>query len=399
MKYPRIIKLMALAVFSGLAMTACMQQEETFDPEKYLDFAVTQVSRAVDAQSDITLLPRNIGNEEVNWNTTNVGGWTSGFWPGILWYMVDYTGDDTWVNIAHERNMPITRIFDNQYFDHDLGFQFYCSFGNGLRLTGKDEYKSIILEAADSLATLYNPTAGTILSWPFAHDRYDSPHNTIIDNMMNLELLFWASKNGGDPGYYDLSVTHAWTTMENQLRDDYSSWHVVVYDTLTGEAIQKVTHQGYSDDSMWARGQAWGIYGFTMTYRETGIHEFLQTAVSMANIFIDRLPEDHVPYWDFDAPDIPNAPRDASAAAIAASALLELSGLVDDEDESKTFRETALNMLQSLSENYLSDGSNYAVLNHSVGHFTANSEVDVSIIYADYYYIEALLRARAMQNR
>ncbi len=378
---------------------SCEPKEKPIDTDKYLHFSTDQVVRALEDRTDADEIPRNIPAGDFFWNTRLYVDWTSGFWPGILWYIYEYTGDEKWITIAHDKNMPVAQILERDYKDHDLGFQFYCSFGNGLRFTENEMYKDIILTAADQLAAMYHPTVGTILSWPFARDRYATPHNTIIDNMMNLELLFWAAKNGGDPAYYDMAVRHATVTMNNQLRPDYSSWHVVAYDTITGEAVQKVTHQGYADESMWARGQAWGIYGFTMTYRETGNPEFLDVAKKMAQIYIDRLPEDHVPYWDFDAPDIPDSPRDASAAAITASALLELSTLVTDTEESRYYRSAAVNMLRSLSENYLSDGSNVAVLNHSVGHFTANSEIDIPIIYADYYFIEALLRERKLQKR
>ncbi len=381
-----------------LFFAACNPAEKPFDTEKYLNFAVEQVSGALEPETDPNQIPRNIPEGDEFWRTRMFTDWTSGFWPGILWYMYEYTGDEKWVAIAREKNMPVGQILERDYKDHDLGFQFFCSFGNGYRLTENPEFKTYVLRAADQLAAMYHPTVGTILSWPFARDRYAKPHNTIIDNMMNLELLFWAAKNGGNPDYFDLAVRHATVTMNNQLRQDYSSWHVVAYDTLTGEAVQKVTHQGSADESMWARGQAWGIYGFVMTYRETGKTEFLEAAKRMAQIYLDRLPEDHVPYWDFDAPDIPDAPRDASAAAIATSALLELSTLVEDPKESVYYRTTAIAMLRSLAENYTSDGSNVAVLNHSVGHFTANSEVDVPIIYADYYFIEALLRERKLQK-
>ena len=388
-----------LFIFSLMVLFSCQEREKPLDTEKYLSFAVEQVTRALEPETEPNEIPRNIPQGDEFWRTRLFTDWTSGFWPGILWYMFEYTGDEKWVTIAHEKNMPVAQILERDYKDHDLGFQFYCSFGNGLRLTGNEMYKDIILTAADQLAAMYHPTVGTILSWPFARDRYATPHNTIIDNMMNLELLFWAAENGGDPNYYDMAVRHATITMNNQLRPDYSTWHVVAYDTITGEAVQKVTHQGYADETMWARGQAWGIYGFTMTYRETGNPEFLETAKNMAQIYIERLPEDHVPYWDFDAPDIPDAPRDASAAAITASALLELSTLVNDAEESKYYRSVAVDMLRSLAENYLSDGSNVAVLNHSVGHLTANSEIDIPIIYADYYFIEALLRERELQKR
>lgn len=216
--------------------------------------------------------------------------------------------------------------------------------------------------------------------------------------MMNLELLFWTSKNGGTQSLYNMAVRHAETTMNNHFRPDYSSYHVIVYDS-TGPKIKGLTHQGYSDSSMWARGQAWGIYGYTLTYRETKKPEFLDLAQKLADIFIKRLPADHIPYWDFDAPGLPNEPKDASAAAIAASAMLEMSILIEDKAIAEKYRDVATNILTSLSSDaYLSGQKNRAFLLHSVGSKPHNSEIDVSIIYADYYYIEALLRLKKIQE-
>lgn len=369
------------------------------DPDFLLNQAVEKVYLAQQNQLDKELIPRNILPGNMFWNSVAYTSWTSGFWPGILWFMYDYTGEEKWKQIAHERSLPIAKILSGDKKDHDLGFQFLCSFGNAYRLTQDPIFKDYLLAAAGQLAGMYHPTVGTILSWPHARDRYMAPHNTIIDNLMNLELLFWAAKNGGDAGYYDIALQHASVTMQNQVRPDYTHWHVVAYDTISGEAVQKVTRQGYSDESLWARGQAWGIYGFTMVFRETGNAEFLETAKSMANVFLERLPEDFIPYWDFDAPDIPDAPRDASAAAIVASALLELYSFVENKMESDFYYTAACNILHSLAENYLSGENNYAILNHSVGNYHSGSEVDVPIIYADYYFIEALLRKKEIDNQ
>lgn len=378
-----------------VASMLCSCANRTFSPQGSLDFALEQVLRAASHHTDSLAFPRYIAPGAEYWSTTDVNGWTSGYWPGILWYMYEYSGDEGLKNDAHRFTMPLqeAKNWHNKY--HDLGLIAFCSFGNGYRLTQNAVYKSILLETADSLATLFNPNVGTILSWPWAWQR-GWPHNTIIDNLMNLELLFWASKNGGDQRLYDIAVSHALTTLRDHVRDDYSTYHVVVYDSLTGGVEQKITHQGYSDDSMWARGQAWGIYGFTMAYRESGLPEFLDAAQNLTRVYIDRLPDDFVPYWDFDAPGIPDEYRDASSAAIVASALLELSTLVKTSRERRYYKNMAIKMLQSLSENYLSDGSDFAVLWHSLGHFNRGTEIDVPIIYADYYFIEALLRARKL---
>jgi unsaturated chondroitin disaccharide hydrolase len=216
-----------------------------------------------------------------------------------------------------------------------------------------------------------------------------------MDNMINLELLFWASKNGGGKELYDIAVRHAETTMQNHFRPDYTSYHVVVYDTATGKKIKGITHQGYSDSSMWARGQTWAIYGFTMVYRETRDGKFLDFAEKVADAYLKQLPGDLVPYWDFNVPDIPNAPKDASAAAIVASALIELSTLANDQTKAKEYADKAEQMLTTLSSGkYQSRSTNNAFLLHSTGHKPAGGEIDASIIYADYYYLEALMRSR-----
>ncbi|HSC40322.1 MAG TPA: glycoside hydrolase family 88 protein, partial [Chitinophagaceae bacterium] len=289
-------------------------------------------------------------------------------------------------------------LSQNPASDHDLGFQLLCSIGNGQRLTGDTAYTKILLAGADTLATLFNPTIGTILSWPAKVKKEGWPHNTIIDNMMNLELLCWASKHGGGKRLYDIAVQHAMTTMQNHFRPDYTSYHVVLYDTITGKKIKGITHQGYADSSMWARGQAWAIYGFTMMYRETKKPEFLDFVQHVADVYLQRLPQDLIPYWDFNAPGIPGIPKDASAAAVAASALLELSGLVTDKAKAEGYRSKAEQMLSALSTAaYQSRDSKPSFLLHSTGNKPVEGEVDASIIYADYYYIEALVRLKKLQ--
>lgn len=279
-----------------------------------------------------------------------------------------------------------------------MGFITMCSLGNGYRLTGNAEYKEGLLRAADSLSILFNPEVGTFLSWPGMVKKENWPHNTIIDNMMNLELLFWAARNGGERRLYDMACEHADTTMKYQFRKDYSCYHVAVYDTITGHFIKGVTHQGLSDNSMWARGQAWAIYGYTVVYRETKDPKYLDFVQKVADVYLERLPEDKVPYWDFSAPGIPDVPRDASAAAVVASALLELSAYLPN-GKGKHYKDAAIEMLTSLSsDNYQSGKSNPAFLLHSTGHWPAHSEIDASIIYADYYYIEALLRLKRLQE-
>lgn len=236
-----------------------------------------------------------------------------------------------------------------------------------------------------------------MLSWPRNVAMFGG-HNTIMDNMINLEMLFWAAKNGGDKKLYDMAVSHADTTMKYHFRPDYTSYHVAVYDTLTGEFVKGVTHQGYDDNSMWARGQAWAIYGYTVVYRETKEPRFLDFVQKVADVYLEHLPDDYVPYWDFNDPAIPYAPRDASAACVVASALLELSGYVSPE-KGQEYKKAAVCMLESLSsDKYRSGKSKPAFLLHSTGNYPSHSEIDAAIIYADYYYIEALMRLKQMKS-
>jgi unsaturated chondroitin disaccharide hydrolase len=377
----------------GIAAVAGCSHKAVFNPDAELKYCVAQASKTLPLIPDCRHNPRFIAGGEQHWQYTHSGSWTCGFWPGILWYLYEYDQDPKWLAAADSFSCAIIPIVTAHAGSHDVGFMAYCSLGNGYRLTGNPVYKEALLRAADSLACLYNPVVGTILSWPGMLKPMNWPHNTIIDNMMNLELLFWAAKNGGGQRLYDIAFRHAETTMLHHFRPDFTSWHVAVYNDTTGAFIKGVTHQGFGDETTWARGQAWAIYGFTMAYRETHDVRFLETAQKAAGVFLRRLPAGMIPYWDFDAPNIPNEPHDASAAAITASALIELSAFTDNQAQAEEYIETARKILTSLSsEDYQSRDKNPAFLLHSVGHKPNNSEVDVSIIYADYYYIEALLR-------
>ncbi len=382
------------------AIASCAADAKV-DANKELAYCDAQIRRALPYMTDPAKGARNIAADasDPQWRCSNINDWTCGFWPGVLWYDYEFTHDEEIRRRAEQFSEAIIPVLDQKSHSHDLGFMFFCSLGNGYRLTGNPEYKKSLLRAADSLALLFNPVVGTINSWPGMCDKKGWPHNTIIDNMMNLELLFWASKNGGSGKLYDIAKRHAEVTMKNQFRDDYSTCHVVVYDTISGKRLAQVTHQGYADDSMWSRGQAWAIYGFTMAFRETGEKAFLDTACKAADRMLQGIPEDYVPYWDYSAPDIPDAPRDASAAAIAASGLIELSQKVSDPETSGCYLDAARKMLASLSsEKYQSRDRNVAFLLHSTGHYPEGGEVDASIVYADYYYIEALLRLKALQE-
>ena len=393
-----------LAVMLGFC-TCAHKPSGTLDVNKALDYCAEQTQRTLaelktDSGIDYTMMPRNIMSDEQHWNCRKATKeeWCAGFWPGVLWYDYEYTQDKQIREEAEKFTNSLEFHSQIPAFDHDLGFLVFCSYGNGYRLTKNPAYKQVILDTADTLATLFNPTVGTILSWPREVKPRNWPHNTIMDNMINLEMLFWAAKNGGNPYLYDVAVAHADKTMKCHFRPDYTSYHVAVYDTITGNLIKGVTHQGYADSTMWARGQAWAIYGYTVVYRETKDPKYLDFAQKVTDVYLERLPEDKVPYWDFDDPAIPNAPRDASAASVVASALLELSTYLPN-GTGKRYKDAAIGMLASLnSDSYQSGKSKPSFLLHSTGHWPNHSEIDASIIYADYYYIEALLRLKRLQE-
>lgn len=357
------------------------------DAEKQTRFLLQEVPAAKAGKTDL-VSPRTVENGKLKLVSSR--DWTSGFFPGELWLLYEATGRPEW----REQAEAYTAAIEREKFNggtHDMGFKIDCSFGNGYRLTNNAAYREVLLQAAKTLSTRFNKTAGVIRSWD---NRKEWGYPVIIDNMMNLELLFEASKLSGDTSFRHIAVTHAKTTMKNHFRPDHSSYHVVDYDTLTGKVVKRTTHQGYSNESAWARGQAWGLYGYTMCYRETKDPAFLQQAEHIAGFLLNHpgIPEDGVPYWDLDAPDLQSQPRDASAAAIMASALYELSAYSKNK---KIYRKAADKILTSLTAHYRSPiGENEGfLLLHSTGHKPANSEIDVPIIYADYYYLEALLRS------
>ena len=327
-------------------------------------------------------------------STSNSGWWCSGFYPGTLLYLYEQTKDPALLKAADQKLQEL-KVEEFNTSTHDLGFMMYCSFGNAYRLNPTPAYKEILINSAKSLCKRFDPKVGLIKSWNSGNA---NDYTVIIDNMMNLELLFWATKVTKDSSYYKIAVTHADNTMKNHFRPDYSSYHVVVYDAQSGAVKQKKTAQGYADASAWARGQAWGLYGYTLMYRETKDRKYLEQAQHISQFILNNpnLPKDKIPYWDFNAPNIPDAFRDASAAAIMASAWLELSGYVNKK-EGIEYTNTAKHILNNLSSpEYLAKpGTNGGfILKHSVGHLPAKSEIDVAISYADYYYIEALARLK-----
>ncbi|MCC8037857.1 MAG: alginate lyase family protein [Bacteroidales bacterium] len=356
---------------------------------------------AKNAESQGEGFPRSV-NDDGTIKLVNAHDWCSGFFPGSLWHLYEYTRSPYWLSLARKWSTPVEEI-KSKTDSHDLGFMVGDSFGRGYSLTADTLYRDVVVEASRSLATRYNPNVGCIRSWDFNRDRWSYP--VIIDNMMNLEMLFEATRITGDSTFHNIAVTHALTTLDNHFRDDASCYHVVDYDEATGEVRWRGTFQGAHDESVWSRGQAWAVYGYTMCYRYTGDQRFLDHAVKVAEYLrsLPNIPSDGIFYWDMaaDANDslavgCPAGhgregitPRDASAAAIVASALYELAGFVP---QSEIYSQWADNILDTLYREYRCKNGHGFVLDHSTGFLPAGSEIDVPLNYADYYYLEALLR-------
>jgi len=393
-------RLFSLLFFFLFIFYSCGKQkpiEEVIDES--LSFSAKQYELMFDVMKEKSdLLPRTIDTAGAL-VTSRSNWWTSGFFPGSLWYLYEYTNDEKFRDAAKLMTVRIEKEKNNTG-THDLGFMLYCSFGNGLRLTGEESYNDVLLTGAKSLSTRYRPNIGCIQSW---NSRRGWQCPVIIDNMMNLEFLMWAFNKSGDSTFYNICVNHSDTTIRNHFRPDYSTYHVVSYDTITGKVEIKQTHQGAADESAWARGQSWGLYGYVVMFRETGLARYLAQAVHIADFLISHpnMPEDMIPYWDFNAPDIPEAKRDASAGAIMASALIELSSYVDTVAGLK-YLQVAEKQLRSLASPVYraesGENGNF-ILMHCVGSIPGKSEVDVPLTYADYYFIEALIRYRKLLDK
>lgn len=357
---------------------------------KSLDFAVLQSMEMFDVMEPMEgRLPRTANNGELV--TCDRVWWTSGFYPGTMWYLYEYSNRD---DVRKAAEVMTSRVEKQQFYtkDHDVGFVINCSYGNGYRLTKNPDYRTAMINAAKSLSTRFDPIVGCTRSWE--NRKWD--YVVIIDNMMNLEMLTSAAGLSGDPTYYNIAKSHADVTLANHFRDDASTYHLIGYDSISGEPKIKATHQGYSDDSAWSRGQAWALYGYVMMYRQTGDKAYLDIAIRVGEFIMNHpnMPKDKVPYWDFDLPTFDGAPRDASAAAIMASAYIELSQMIDGE-LSAAFLDLAEQQIRSLSSPaYLAKlgENNGFLLKHSTGFFNKNSEVDEPLSYADYYYVEAMMR-------
>jgi unsaturated chondroitin disaccharide hydrolase len=393
----RICFLMVLQLFTSGPLTA----QRSSKPDLSRQFILYQLRTGADqyrllrTKTPDQLFPRSYVPDLDRHVTSKSDWWCSGFYPGTLLLLYEYTRDDS----LKQEALRKLKVLEKEKFNkgtHDLGFMMYCSFGNALRLFSDTSYKEVLLTSARSLMSRYNPVTQTIKSWD--HGTWKYP--VIIDNMMNLDLLTWATRTTGDSSFYKVAVAHANTTMKNHFRPDNSSYHVVDYDTLTGKVLKRQTHQGAADSSAWARGQAWALYGYTMMFRETSLKPYLEQARKIAVFMLNHrnMPKDKIPYWDYDAPGIPGALRDASAAAIMSSALLELSQYVEgkEKDQYISAATTVLKTLGAPAYKAPAGKNGGYILMHSVGHFPNGSEVDVPLTYADYYFVEALLRYNNM---
>jgi unsaturated chondroitin disaccharide hydrolase len=384
-------------------MSSCQHKTVTQPSDLISDnvqFANLQIGHQVELieASGTILNPRTIKCDKISY--VPIDDWTSGFFPGTMWYMYELTGDEKWKSLGIKYTEDLDSV-KHLKWHHDVGFMINCSYGNAYRLTQNESYIEVITEAARSLATRYRPMPGVIQSWD--EDRgwqgtrgWMCP--VIIDNMMNLELFFEATRHTGDSTFYHMAVSHADVTLANHFRNDFSTYHVIDYDKTTGAVRHKHTAQGYSHESSWARGQAWAIYGFALSYRATGFQRYQDITDKLYHFLFTHpnMPTDLIPYWDFDAPYIPNEPRDASAAAIIASALYELSTY--DRPEYKITADKIIASLSSPSYRAILGTNGNFLLRHSVGSIPHGHEIDVPLNYADYYFLEALLRKKAIEE-
>ncbi|WP_345955788.1 glycoside hydrolase family 88 protein [Mucilaginibacter sp. PAMB04168] len=397
---------MKLKILITAAIAACSfhLQAQTVALKPKADLVKLINKNLKDANAQYKVLMTNVPKDSLpetfqnnRSKSTSAKNWVSGFYPGTLFYLYKGTKEPAMYTAGLEK-LPVMEPMKT-IDSHDIGFMMYCSFGNANQIKPSAAYKDVLLTSAQSLSKRFNPKVGCTMSWSSKPGEF----RVIIDNMMNLELLMWATKVSGDSSYAKIAISHANTTMKNHFRPDYSSYHLVNYNPETGGINKKQTVQGYADSSAWARGQGWGLYGFTMMYRETKDKKYLNQAKNIANFILSHrnLPADKVPYWDFNAPDIPNAYRDASAGAIYASALIELAGYVDAVN-AKKYINVAETIIRTLSSDKFkaAPGENGGfILKHSVGHLPKGAMIDVPLTYADYYFVEAMLRYKNLGKK
>lgn len=384
--------IICLAAVLALAVSCAEPQKESMNQLIDRVFAVAAEQSEIMAASlaeDQT--PKTF--EEGKLVTASYDWWCSGFFPGVLWYIYEYNGNDQFKDLAIKETAkvePVKYITDH----HDVGFMINCSYGHQYRLTSDEHALEVLRTAAQSLTGAFTEEVGCIKSWPFVKDGFSWVYPVIIDNMMNLELLMSIANMDNSEWLRHVAVSHADVTMKNHFRDDYTTWHLVDYVPGVGDVNKKITVQGLADSSAWARGQAWALYGYTMMYQQTGDKKYLIQAQNIGDMIEGYLPEDGVPYWDFNDPKIPDTYRDASAAAVMASAYIALDALAEN---GKNYLAIAEKQLRTLaSDEYLAAPGEIGgfILKHSVGNLPEDAEVDVPLTYADYYFMEALMRYR-----
>lgn len=389
-------------LFSGCSSPEVSEGEESEYAfiDKAFNRADTLYRNVVKNHPDPNKMLRSIENDgSVHYASRE--DWTSGFFPGSLWFLYEHSKDEFWLSNAQKWTENLEPI-KNKRTTHDIGFMINCSYGNGYRLTQEPKYLEVINQASTTLIKRFNPTVGCIKSWDKKKFSAKWQYPVIIDNMMNLEMLMFSFDQTKDSSFYNVATSHANTTIKNHFREDFSSYHVIDYDSLTGTVIQKNTHQGLYDHSSWARGQTWGLYGYTFMYRETKDPNYLEQAKNIASYIMNHpsIPEDNVPLWDY-MDTTTNAPRDASAAALTASALLDLQSFVDPT-LAKKYMDYSTDILRVLaSPEYLNTpGNNHDfILNHATGNYPRDSEIDKPLNYADYYFLEALTKLKRIINK
>lgn len=384
-----IFKPFLLILFFSLGCKT--EKPEQFNADEALE---NRYSKLLEYKADSISFPRSYSLSMKEIKKVPSKDWTSGFYAGNLWQLFEITKNNEYKELAKKWTAFIEKEkFNNK--THDMGFKVFCSFGQGLKHIESQDYKDIIVKSSKTLISRYNDTVGSIRSWDFNKDIWQFP--VIIDNMMNLEMLFEATKISGDSTFHKIAVTHANTTLKNHFREDHSTFHVLDYSPNTGDVRMKVTHQGYNDNSVWARGQGWAIYGYTMAYRYTKDKKYLTQAEATANFYLNHknLPEDGIPYWDFNAPNIPNEPRDVSAGTVISSAMVELYKHTKNTKYLE-YSKKVINTLESKKYILTSEIETPFLLNHSTGNWPKNDEIDEPIVYADYYYLETILRLKSL---
>ena len=396
----RLIALLAVA-FCALFISCGKQKPETASPDRAVPERMTlelamQGLAWTDSSLKRTLAIAGdqfpIATEDGQWDLGH-DGWTGGYWAGMLWMMWQRTNEDRWREAAEKYTWLLER-HKTDADNSDICILHWPSFDLGYMLTGNDSLREVGLESARTMMKRYIPSGGYFQNWGAQGDSTQMGF-VIIDCLINLDHMFWAAAELGDSSMASAARSHALRTSRAHVRDDFSSYQVVEFDPATGEMVRGFHKQGLADETTWSRGQAWGVYGFTRAYKHTGDPELVETARKMSDWFITRLPEDNVPYWDFDLPPGEDHPRDTSAASMAASGMLELARLVDDPADAARYRDAAGKILASLTVNYLTrgmPGEPYGVLTGGTYFYEIGRGVDEANIWGDFYYLEALLR-------